>query len=58
MLYKITFKQKSIKDLKKLSNERNRILDKIELLSDNLNGDIKRLTNFNPLSCAVSRDTA
>lgn len=47
MLYQIQFKPKAIKDLKKItSSERDKIIGKIELLSDNLTGDVKKLTNF------------
>lgn len=47
MKYEINFKPTSIKDLKKIDkqNQKN-IIDKIEKMSDNLTGDIKKLTNF------------
>lgn len=49
MKYKIEFKPKAIKDLAKLSPDlQNRIINKIELMQDNLQGDIKKLTNFTP----------
>ncbi len=49
MKYEINFKPTSIKDLKKIDkqNQKN-IIDKIEKMSDNLFGDIKKLTNFTP----------
>jgi len=47
--YEIEFKPKAIKDLAKLSDDlQNRIINKIELMQDNLQGDIKKLTNFTP----------
>ncbi|MEA5620735.1 type II toxin-antitoxin system RelE/ParE family toxin [Cronbergia sp. UHCC 0137] len=49
MLYQIGFKPKAIKDLQKiLVNDRERIINKIEAMQDNLQGDVKRLTNFTP----------
>lgn len=49
MRYEIEFKPKAIKDLEKLSDDlQNRIINKIELMQDNLQGDIKKLTNFTP----------
>lgn len=49
MYYSIEFKPKSIKDLKKIQkNEQLIILQKIEGLSGNLNGDVKKLTKFSP----------
>jgi mRNA interferase RelE/StbE len=47
--YKIEFKPKAIKDLQQLSVDmRERIIKKIEAMQDNLQGDVKRLTNFTP----------
>jgi mRNA interferase RelE/StbE len=47
--YEIEFKPKAIKDLAKLSADlQNRIIIKIELMQDDLQGDIKKLTNFTP----------
>jgi mRNA interferase RelE/StbE len=47
--YSIAFKPRAIKDLKKLSVEdRQRIVAKIEMMQDNLAGDVKKLTNFTP----------
>ena len=49
MRYKIEFKPKAIKDLQQLSVDmRERIIKKIEAMQDNLQGDVKRLTNFTP----------
>lgn len=49
MKYKIEFKPRAIKDLKLIPvDQRERIIEKIELLQNNLTGDIKRLTNFTP----------
>jgi len=49
MKYSIEFKPKSIKDLKKISKiYQKKIIEKIEKMSDNLNCDIKKLTNFTP----------
>jgi mRNA interferase RelE/StbE len=47
--YEVEFKPKALKDLGKLPNNiQSRIIDKIELLQDNLQGDVKKLTNFTP----------
>jgi mRNA interferase RelE/StbE len=47
--YSIEFKPRAIKDLKKLSKEdRQIIVAKIEMMQDNLAGDVKKLTNFTP----------
>lgn len=49
MQYQIEFKPKAIKDLAKLSaDSRERIISKIEAMQDNLQGDVKHLTNFTP----------
>ncbi|MBK1989237.1 MAG: type II toxin-antitoxin system RelE family toxin [Dolichospermum sp.] len=49
MQYQIEFKPKAIKDLQKIPvNERERIINKIEAMQDDLQGDVKRLTNFTP----------
>ncbi|OHD10849.1 MAG: plasmid stabilization protein [Spirochaetes bacterium GWB1_36_13] len=49
MKYEIFFKPKSIKDLKELpKKESEKILSKIEELGNNLNGDVKKLTNHTP----------
>ncbi|WP_041620440.1 type II toxin-antitoxin system RelE family toxin [Stanieria cyanosphaera] len=43
------FKRQAVKDLKALSpNLREKILLKIEAMENNLQGDIKKLTNFTP----------
>jgi mRNA interferase RelE/StbE len=47
--YQLIFKRQAIKDLKALSPElKERILAKIVAMQDNLQGDIKKLTNFTP----------
>lgn len=49
MQYQIEFKPKSIKDLEQFpENIRERIISKIEAMQDDLQGDVKRLTNFTP----------
>ena len=49
MKYEINFKPTSIKDLKKIDKQSQKnIINKIEKMSDNLAGDIKKLTNFTP----------
>ena len=49
MNYEIFFKPTSIKDLKKIDKTNQKtIIDKIDIMADNLTGDIKKLTNFTP----------
>lgn len=49
MTYEIEFKPRAIKDLKLLPmTAKRRILARIEALRDDLNGDVKKLTNFTP----------
>jgi mRNA interferase RelE/StbE len=49
MQFLVEFKSRAIKDLRAMSDQdRNRIVSKIEALENNLNGDVKRLTNFSP----------
>lgn len=49
MNYQVEFKPRAIKDLKALpANEHRRMIPKIEALSDDLSGDVKKLTNFTP----------
>jgi mRNA interferase RelE/StbE len=49
MEYRIEFKKKAIKDLQDIPLEqRTQILSRIELLSNDLTGDVKKLTNFTP----------
>ncbi len=49
MRYEVTLKPKAIKDLQRLpSDTQARILEKVELMQDDLQGDVKRLTNFTP----------
>jgi len=49
MEYKIKFKPRAIKDCKPIDKKRLKLIfSKIELLSNNLQGDVKKLTNFTP----------
>ena len=49
MAYRIEIKKKAIKDLQDIPLEqRTQILSRIELLSNELTGDVKKLTNFTP----------
>ena len=49
MIYKIEIKPKAIKDGKKIPrNILKRIFEKIEILQNDLEGDVKHLTNFTP----------
>ena len=49
MKYKIHFKPQSVKDFEALSLKfQKSILARIEDMSDNLHGDVKRLTDFTP----------
>lgn len=49
MKYTIEFKSTAIKDLQKInSTDAQKLLNKIQLLEDNLKGDIKKLTNYTP----------
>ena len=49
MKYKIQFQPKAIKALDKLpTQERVKIVTKIEALKDDLQGDVQKLTNFTP----------
>jgi mRNA interferase RelE/StbE len=49
MMYQVEFKPRTLKDLKRLPfAESSRILAKMEALQDDLEGDVKRLTNFTP----------
>ena len=49
MKYLIEFKPRAVKDIEKLTPEiQDRILARIEEMSDNLKGDIKRLTDYTP----------
>jgi mRNA interferase RelE/StbE len=47
--YEVVLKPKAMKDLRGFSqNLQTRILDKIEFMQDDLQGDVKRLTDFTP----------
>ena len=49
MKYQLKFKRQAIKDLKALSpKSKERIIAKIVVMQDNLQGDVKKLTNFTP----------
>lgn len=49
MEYIIEFKPQAIKDCKKLpKKELQKIFEKIEKMSNDLQGDVKQLTNFTP----------
>lgn len=49
MIYDVEIKPKALKDLNEIDKKiANKILDKIELLAYNLQGDVKKLTNFSP----------
>jgi mRNA interferase RelE/StbE len=49
MEYSIEFKPQAIKDCKKIpKKELQRIFEKVDLMSNNLQGDVKQLTNFTP----------
>jgi len=49
MEYKIHFKPRAIKDCKSIDKKTLKLIfSKIELLSNNLQGDVKKLTNFTP----------
>jgi len=49
MIYEVEFKPRAIKDLQSLPVEvQSRVLAKIEVMQDNLTGDVKKLTNHTP----------
>ena len=49
MKYQIEFKLKAVKDLKALQKKQaQQILEKIELMSTDLAGNVKKLTNYSP----------
>ena len=49
MTYRVEFKPRALKDLKSIDHANARqIVERIELMKDNLTGDVKRLTNFSP----------
>lgn len=48
-IYTVAFKPQAVKDLKSVpKNDANRIITKIEAMSQDLQGDVKRLTDFTP----------
>jgi mRNA interferase RelE/StbE len=49
MRYTIEFRPKALRDLKRLSPEISRRIEgKLQLLTQDMTGDVKRLTNFTP----------
>jgi mRNA interferase RelE/StbE len=49
MKYGIDFKPKAVKDLRSLPKQiQSKILEKIQLMENDLAGDVKKLTNFTP----------
>ena len=49
MKYDLRFKPRSLKDLKKLTaKQQERVIERIDGMSEDLAGDVKRLTNFTP----------
>ena len=49
MRYTIEFRPKALRDLKRLSSDvSRRIEQKIQLLANDMSGDVKRLVNFTP----------
>jgi mRNA interferase RelE/StbE len=49
MMYEIVLKPRAVKDLARLSPaDQNRIVMKLEMLTDDLQGDVKKLTGFTP----------
>ena len=47
MKYRVELKPRAVKDLKRMPKEDGkRIIEKLKLLKDNLQGDVKRLTNY------------
>ena len=49
MKYQVRFQPKAIKALENLpTQEKIKIVTKIEAMKDNLQGDVKKLTNFTP----------
>jgi mRNA interferase RelE/StbE len=49
MRYEVVFKPKALKDLRGLpTNLQVRIVEKVEFMQEDLQGDVKHLTNFTP----------
>jgi mRNA interferase RelE/StbE len=49
MKYEVEFKPRAIKDLKKIDkNNQESIINKIERMTIDLTGDVKKLTNYTP----------
>ena len=49
MNYEVEFKPRAVKDLESIPrDDRRRVVERIEMLSNALQGDVKKLTNFSP----------
>ncbi len=49
MKYKVELKPRAIKDLKDIpKSDGKKIIEKLKLLEDDIQGDVKKLTNFTP----------
>ena len=49
MRYTAELKPKAVKDLKSIPlNDRKKIIERIDMMEDNLGGNIKKLTNYTP----------
>jgi mRNA interferase RelE/StbE len=49
MKYEVRFKPRAVKDIQKLSSRiQTKIIKDIEIMGNDLTGDVKRLTNFTP----------
>jgi mRNA interferase RelE/StbE len=49
LIYEIEFKPQALKDLRAIDKgEARRIIEKIQVMENDLAGDVKRLTNFTP----------
>lgn len=52
MEYEVDFKPKALKDLDSLKrDDARRVVERINRMRNNLEGDVKRLTNFTPEYC-------
>ena len=49
MKYQVELKPTAVKDLKSIApNEASKVITRLEVLQDDMKGDVKRLTNFFP----------
>ncbi|MFA6008792.1 MAG: type II toxin-antitoxin system RelE/ParE family toxin [Desulfobacteraceae bacterium] len=49
MIYDVQFKPRAVKDIEKISSRmQTKVIKGIEMLGNNLAGDVKRLTNYTP----------